>query len=143
MIAAYKKLGYEHIGLCIDFATKDAEVIEQGLSQGNKDVCYHLIHIVETAAARYTGGVVHDLETKADADNLQNYVDQLTAMGFRAKLHLGYGNVPAGISKIVEDNKIDFLIIGAHGHRGIKDLVLGTTVDALRHRIKVPLLIVQ
>ncbi len=143
VIAAYKKLGYEHIGLCIDFATKDAEVIEQGLSQGNKDVCYHLIHIVETAAARYTGGVVHDLETKADADNLQNYVDQLTAMGFRAKLHLGYGNVPAGISKIVEDNKIDFLIIGAHGHRGIKDLVLGTTVDALRHRIKVPLLIVQ
>lgn len=118
-------------------------MIQHGLSQGNKAACYHLIHIVETAAARYTGGVVHDLETKADTDNLQNYVDQLVEMGFKAKLHLGYGNVPSAIARIVEEQKIDLLIIGAHGHRAVKDLVLGTTVDALRHKIKIPLLIVQ
>lgn len=143
VIEPYKKFGYENIGICIDFASKDATVIQHALSQGGKDVSFHLIHIVETAAARYKGGIVHDFETKADKTNLEDYVTQLQSMGFSAILHLGYGNVPTEISKIVKDNNIDFLIIGAHGHRGVKDLVFGTTVDALRHKIKVPLLIVQ
>ena len=143
IIEPYKKIGYKKIGLCIDFATKDAVVIQHALSQGEKDVSFHLIHIVETAAARYTGDTVDDYETRVDKTNLQNYVDQLTSMGYDATPHLGYGNVPNEISKIVDANGIDFLIIGAHGHRGLKDLALGTTVDSLRHKIKIPLLIIQ
>ncbi len=143
LIDRYKKITYQNIGLCIDFASKDAEVIQHALSQGGNGMTLHLIHIVETAAARYTGGTVHDFETKQDENNLQNYVDQLSEMGFDARLHLGYGNVPDGIAKIVKENQIEFLVIGAHGHRGIKDLVLGTTVDALRHKISIPLLIVK
>ena len=37
----------------------------------------------------------------------------------------------------------DLLLMGAHGHRGLKDILLGTTVDAVRHRVKVPVFIVQ
>jgi manganese transport protein len=33
--------------------------------------------------------------------------------------------------------------MGAHGHRGFKDLLFGTTVDVLRHRLKIPLLIIS
>ena len=33
--------------------------------------------------------------------------------------------------------------MGAHGHKGFKDLLLGTTVDAVRHKIKIPVLIVN
>jgi manganese transport protein len=33
--------------------------------------------------------------------------------------------------------------MGAHGHKTLKDLILGTTVDAVRHNISVPLLVVK
>jgi manganese transport protein len=33
--------------------------------------------------------------------------------------------------------------MGAHGHKGFKDLLFGTTVDAVRHKVKIPVLIVN
>jgi manganese transport protein len=33
-------------------------------------------------------------------------------------------------------------VLGAHGHRIVGDLVHGTTVERLRHRIAVPVLVV-
>jgi manganese transport protein len=33
--------------------------------------------------------------------------------------------------------------MGTHGHTGFKDLIFGTTVDKLRHKISIPLLIVK
>ena len=33
--------------------------------------------------------------------------------------------------------------MGAHGHRGLKDLILGATVDSVRHQVRVFVLIVQ
>ncbi|HNP97061.1 MAG TPA: universal stress protein [Cyclobacteriaceae bacterium] len=33
--------------------------------------------------------------------------------------------------------------MGAHGHNLIKDLIFGTTVDTVRHRVAIPVLIVR
>jgi len=46
------------------------------------------------------------------------------------------------IVKIVLAHDLDFLVLGSHGHKELKDLVFGTTVDKVRHRIQIPLLIV-
>ncbi len=35
------------------------------------------------------------------------------------------------------------LVLGAHRHRGIKDYVYGATVDQVRHRLTIPVLIVS
>ena len=37
----------------------------------------------------------------------------------------------------------DLVIMGAHGHGGIKDLIFGTTIDPVRHNLDVPMLIVR
>jgi manganese transport protein len=47
------------------------------------------------------------------------------------------------IPKIINDGHFDILIMGTHGHKGLKDLLFGTTVDKLRHKISIPLLIVK
>ena len=39
--------------------------------------------------------------------------------------------------------KPDLLIMGAHGHKGIQDIVFGQTINAVRHSLDVPLLIVR
>ena len=33
--------------------------------------------------------------------------------------------------------------MGAHGHRGIKDLIFGNTISAVRHHVAVPVLVVR
>jgi manganese transport protein len=54
-----------------------------------------------------------------------------------------FGNPAKEMAKIIGDQKIDLLVMGAHGHKGIKDLIFGSTVDALRHKINAPVLVVN
>jgi manganese transport protein len=44
---------------------------------------------------------------------------------------------------MVKDFDADLLIMGAHGHNFIKDLIFGTTVDGVRHRVNIPVFIVR
>jgi manganese transport protein len=37
----------------------------------------------------------------------------------------------------------DLVIMGAHGHGGLKDLIFGTTISPVRHHLRVPMLIVR
>jgi manganese transport protein len=37
----------------------------------------------------------------------------------------------------------DLVIMGAHGHGGLKDLIFGTTINPVRHNLQVPMLIVR
>jgi len=35
------------------------------------------------------------------------------------------------------------LVVGAHGHTGIKDIIFGQTVNSVRHALKIPVLMVN
>ena len=37
----------------------------------------------------------------------------------------------------------DLIVMGAHGHRRLKDLIFGNTITPVRHELRVPLLIVR
>jgi manganese transport protein len=56
---------------------------------------------------------------------------------------LGFKNRTAAIVKIVADNKVDMLVMGAHGHKGIKDYIFGETIESVRHKLSIPVLIVN
>jgi len=45
--------------------------------------------------------------------------------------------------RIVKENEVDMLVIGAHGHAGIKDWFYGQTIDSVRHELKIPVLVVH
>ena len=45
--------------------------------------------------------------------------------------------------RYAEELKPDLVVMGAHGHKGLKDIVFGTTINAVRHKLKVPLLVVR
>ena len=38
---------------------------------------------------------------------------------------------------------VDLLVVGSHGHGMVRDLLLGQTVDRVRHRLEVPMLIAR
>lgn len=134
---------YKHIAVSIDFSANDTESIRHAIMQGGKHAEYTLIHVVETAGARYYGNEVMDQETQSDLDNLNKYVDAMKKLGYKAKPEIGYGAPAREITRIVNNEKIDFIVMGSHGHKAIKDLIFGTTVNKVRHRVKVPVLVVK
>ncbi len=134
---------YTKIGITVDFSKNDLNTIRHALIQGGKESEYLLIHIVETAGARFHGEKVLDHETQSDTDNLEKYKLNLKDLGYSAEIAIGYGVAAKAISNIVKTKELGLLVMGAHGHKGISDLIFGTTVDTVRHNVNIPILIIK
>lgn len=142
-ITELNAITYKHIAITIDFSKNDNDCLRHAIMQGGKQANYTLIHVVETAGARYYGKQVMDSETQIDADNLNKYVVAMENLGYKASAQIGYGSPASSIAKIVNEENIDFIVMGSHGHKTIKDLIFGTTVNSVRHMVNVPVLIVK
>jgi len=134
---------YRKIAVTVDFSPSDVIAISRAIAEGGKEATYMLIHIVETAGARFMEEEIRDFETSSDKRNLNEYVQRFESEGYRAEPAIGYGNPKVSIANIVNDSDADLLVMGVHGHKTLKDLVFGTTIDKLRHRVHIPLLIVR
>lgn len=134
---------YNRIAVTVDFSPSDSKAISNAISQGGQQATYILIHIVETAGARMFDQEVDDLETISDKHNLEKYKKELQTKGYLIETSLGFGNPKKSIPEIVNNSDCDFLVMGAHGHKAFKDLIFGTTLDTVRHQVKVPVLIVK
>ncbi|WP_442591012.1 Nramp family divalent metal transporter [Pedobacter sp. AW31-3R] len=138
-----EKIKYKRIGISVDFSKNDRNTIHHAIIQGGKSAQYHLIHVVETAAARYHGKATLDHETQSDADNLKKYCANLEELGYKAIPHIGFGSSAREIAEITRKNELELLVMGAHGHKGLKDLIFGTTVESVRHKVNIPVLVVR
>lgn len=134
---------YSRIAVCVDFSSSDSEALNRAIQQGGKSATYLLIHITETAGARVMKSETGDYETEFDQIELDKYADKLKSEGYLIEATLGFGNPKETIPQIVNHANVDLLVMGAHGHSFLKDLLFGTTVEKVRHRVKVPVLIVR
>jgi manganese transport protein len=134
---------FKKIAVAMEFGTHDEKLIAHAVSQGTKDSTYILIHVVESATAKVMGDETDDLETRKDLEQLEFYVQQLKQKGVHAEPVLGYRNRTREIVRIIKEKNVDLLVIGAHGHHGIKDWLYGQTIDSVRHEIKIPVLVVN
>jgi manganese transport protein len=134
---------FRKVAITIDFSDMDALAIRNAVAQGGKQADYLLVHIVETAGAMWYGSEIADRESREDLRSLENYVEQLKAEGYKASLQIDYGNPKRRIPEVVTQFEADLLVMGAHGHQVFKDLIFGATVDVVRHRVKIPVLIVR
>jgi manganese transport protein len=134
---------YNKIAIALDFSLNDQKLLAHAISQGKANTRYLLIHVVESASARFLGKDSDDLETRTDEERLQQYILQLEKSGFSAEGKLGFRDRAKEIARLVKEENAEMLIIGAHGHRGIKDWIYGETIESVRHELKIPVLIVN
>jgi manganese transport protein len=134
---------YKRIAVAIDFSDADSKGIFNAIKQGGNEAEYVLIHVVESAGAWLYGQDITDFETREDLKSLDEYVNQLRERGFKCDKAIGFGNPKKAIPKLVASSQVDLLVLGAHGHGGLGDLLFGTTVDAVRHAVSIPVLIVK
>jgi len=129
--------------VALDFSDKDEKIIAYAIAQRKHEASYLLMHIVETASAKYLGESSDDYETRKDMERLENYAIQLRSMGYKTEVHLGYNNRVQEIVRIVNEANADMLVMGSHRHSGLKDILYGETVDQVRHKLSIPVLIVN
>ncbi len=134
---------FRHIAIALDFSAHDQKLLAYAVGQGGKEGRYLLIHIVESASAQMLGRESDDLETRKDQERLDQYRQSLEEMGYHGYTALGYRHRSREIARIVNQQKADMLVIGSHGHTGFKDFIYGETVNAVRHEVKVPVLVVS
>ena len=133
----------KRIAISVDFSSADEAALNNAFELGGIGAKYTLIHVVETVGAMIYGNNIDDHETLIDEKLLAEYKKILSEKGFNVKTKLGFGKPYKVIPEIINKGNFDVLVMGTHGHTGFKDLIFGTTVDKLRHKISIPLFIVK
>ena len=134
---------FKCVAIALDFSIYDEKIIAFAIGQGRENATFVLIHVIESASARVLGSVTDDLETRKDEEQMDFYIKQLQSKGFKAVGKLGYRGRKEEIVNIVKKEKADLLVMGAHGHAGVKDWLYGTTINQVRHELKIPVLVVS
>lgn len=134
---------YRKIAVALDFSDNDIKLLSAAIGQATHEKEFILIHIVESATAKLHGNLTADYETQHDKERLDFYVSQLIEKGYKARGILGFKESAKEIVRIVNEEEADMLVIGAHGHTGLKDFIYGTTINAVRHDLKIPVFIVN
>lgn len=134
---------FKNVAIALDFTENDQKLIEFAIGQGKDNTHFMLVHVVESASAKLLGADSDDYETRQDQERMAWYVTQLKVRGLNAAGHLGFRNRAKEIVRIVNEFDADMLVVGAHGHTGLKDFIYGETVNTVRHELKIPVLIVN
>ncbi|MFY7664914.1 Nramp family divalent metal transporter [Flavobacterium sp.] len=131
------------VAIAVDFSKSDEAAINHALKIAGTNAHFTLIHVVETVGALMYGSETADHESAADKKLLDDYKKLLAQKDITVDVLLGYGKPHLALSELVAKHEFDLLVMGTHGHAGFKDLLFGTTIDKLRHRLKIPLFIVN
>ncbi|HEV2478751.1 MAG TPA: Nramp family divalent metal transporter [Puia sp.] len=134
---------FHHIAIALDFSEHDEKLLAYAAGQGGKAARYLLIHVVESVSARMLGSQSDDYETRRDQERLDRYRGLLESRGLQSQTALGFRHRSREIARLAKEHGADMLVIGSHGHTGLKDFIFGETVNAVRHELKIPVLVVN
>lgn len=135
---------FSRIGVAIDYGTLDEKVLShaQSLARQN-DATVFLFHIVEGVSGQLYGNEAYDDEARRDMEHLEAIASLMKAEGLKVQALLGFGNVPEQLVKLAVETEIDLLVMGGHRHRGLKDVLFGASISEVRHRLSIPVLVIQ
>jgi manganese transport protein len=140
---------FQRIGVALDVLPSDAAMLSEAVSLA---VMHRaelvLMHVVDGVGGTWYGEQTGDLESRDDAAYLDNLAEslreKLRAQGVPAvETVLGYGDASHEIVHITRQKEIDLMVVGGHGHRGLLDLLHGTTISSVRHGLSIPVVAVK
>jgi nucleotide-binding universal stress UspA family protein len=137
---------YHHILVAIEHSKADAAILGhiEGLARMT-GARLLLVHVADGFAARH----FEDLnlresdEIKDDRAYLQQCCDRLHSAGFPCEMRLAMGDPATELIRIADEENVDLIAMSTHGHRFLSDVIHGTTVDRVRHTVKVPVLLLR
>lgn len=104
-----------------------------------------LVHVADGFAARHFDDLKlrESEEIKADRAYLAMLQARLTTPTRQVSTLLRMGDPATEIIRASEEAQADLVAMSTHGHRFINDLLRGTTVDRVRHSVRMPVLLLR
>jgi nucleotide-binding universal stress UspA family protein len=104
-----------------------------------------LVHVADGWVARNFNQLrlAESDEMKDDRRYLEETAGRLRAAGLQVSFHLALGDPAAEILKTATAEACDLIAMTTHGHRLIGDIIYGSTIESVRHKATVPLLVVR
>src|SRR5688572_16840668 len=104
-----------------------------------------LVHVADGWAARH---FVHlklrePEEMKADRAYPEQVAAELKAASLTVSTELARGDPATELIRLCGERKVDLIAMSTHGHRFLQDLLRGTTVDKVRHLVRIPVLLLR
>jgi nucleotide-binding universal stress UspA family protein len=113
-----------------------------------------LLHVVDLPQQMPAGAAIISTETGATVTvkdyavgsaetHLQDLVARLAKDGVTATSEIRVGNPVEEINRFVDENAVDLIVMGTHGHTGIRHLIAGSITEKVVRSAKVPVLTVR
>ncbi len=136
---------YEKILVPLDHSSKDREAIAHATAMAKQHHAkLYLLHVEEGVTSQMFGSLASTAEVEAGSEYLREIAAQLEKQQVAVEMVVRHSRRPKdAIVAYAEELKPDLVVMGAHGHKGLKDIVFGTTINAVRHKLKMPLLVVR
>ena len=104
-----------------------------------------LVHVADGWAARNFDQLKlrESEEMKADRNYLEQLRTDLVGRGLTVETRLAMGDPATELIRVSQEVGVDLIAMSTHGHRFVKDVLLGATADRVRHLVKVPVLLLR
>ena len=137
---------YQRILVAIEHSKADAAILEHIEKLARlTGASLLLVHVADGWAARHFDELQlrESEEMKDDRAYLAARCDELRRSGLTVDTVLAMGDPSTELIKIANREKVDLIAMSTHGHRFLSDVIHGTTVDRLRHKVFVPVLLLR
>ena len=135
---------YRRILVPLDHSSRDRAAIAHSaaMARVHGSILY-LLHVEESATSALFGSLASDAEIHEGEDYFRGIMERLAGDGIQAELKVTHGRSPKDeIIRASREIHPDLIVMGAHGHRGLKDLIFGNTINGVRHEARAPVLVV-
>lgn len=133
-----------HIAAALGRDSGDAAIIGRAMSLARADeAMLTLVHVVDSVGTQVYDSEVYDEHTREDEEYLEEIAREIQEAGIATEIALPHGDPARELVRFAETHGVDLLVMGSHGHRLLGDLLLGETVDPVRHGVEIPVLVVR
>jgi manganese transport protein len=137
---------YRKILVALDNTATDAAVVSHIRELARLcDAELLLVHVADGFAARqfHQLNLAESEEMQEDRAYLERVAAGLRESGLAVRTHLAMGEPAPELLKTIVAEHCDLVAMTTHGHQLIGDIIHGSTIDKVRHKTDVPMLIVR
>ncbi|HEY3294071.1 MAG TPA: Nramp family divalent metal transporter [bacterium] len=135
---------FARIGVALEATERDRAILAQAVPLAREhEAELVLIHVAEGMGPRFWSHESADEEVRSDRAYLERLQKELTEMGLRVEIHLGFGEPAKEVVRLAEEGHLNLMVLGTHGHRFPQDILFGATATRVRHRLKIPVFMVR
>jgi manganese transport protein len=142
---AVEPLVYRKILVPLDHTDRDRTAVAHAAAMARVHKArIYLLHVEEDVTSQVYGPLSSTAEVQEGERYLEEIAELLRGQGIEVEAAVRHSrDTKSEIVKYARELNPDLLVMGAHGHKRLQDLIFGQTIDGVRHALEVPILIVR